>query len=448
MKNKDNKPKIYHKDIWGLRKEKAQWLESHSIAGTDWQEITPTKPYYFFVPRSRKGWDLYQSFWKVTDIFPVNSVGVVTSRDRFVIDFNKQSLEGRIRDFRGTQKDTDSIKSAYDLRDKKNRWFVDDARRELRRDKDWENYFAKILYRPFDERWIYYHPAVIERDRWDVMQHMLKPNLGLITNRTIKTTNIDHFWVADKISDLHIIETANASAYTFPLHLYKNNSINNCDKKGRHKSVKTLAIFDADESEYGNKKSNIAPKLFNALKNQFGKKTTPEDIFYYIYSILYSNTYREKYQEFLKIDFPRIPFTADYEIFKELTNLGKSLVNLHLLKSPDLDSPIARFPAEGNNLVDKKKSVGRNYNSEEKRIYINKDEQYFEGIDPEVWEYKIGGYQVLDKWLKDRGGRYLNSEEIKHYCRIVTALARTIELQESVDKFYPEIEKDLIEAGM
>ena len=151
--------------------------------------------------------------------------------------------------------------------------------------------------------------------------------------------------------------------------------------------------------------------------------------------------------EFLKIDFPRVPFTKDYEIFKEIGNLGGRLVNLHLLKSGELSSPNARFQGEGNNRIAKAKRVGRNYKPKEKRVYINKDKQYFEGIEPEVWEYMIGGYQVLDSWLKYRGEQKLSTEEIKHFCKMVTALSKTIEIQKEIDKIYPKVEKKIVEFG-
>jgi hypothetical protein len=140
----------------------------------------------------------------------------------------------------------------------------------------------------------------------------------------------------------------------------------------------------------------------------------------------------------LKRDFPRVPFTKNSELFKKLAGLGKALVEFHLLESAALDKPICRFQGKGNNRVEK-----QSYNSNEKRVYINQS-QYFDSIKPEVWQYPIGGYQVLDKWLKDRKTRLLSTEDIKHYCRVVTALAKTIEIQKEIDHLYPEVEKDVI----
>ena len=151
-----------------------------------------------------------------------------------------------------------------------------------------------------------------------------------------------------------------------------------------------------------------------------------------------SETYRTKYAEFLKIDFPRVPFTKDYKLFRKMSEYGNRLVNLHLLKSQELDSPIARFQVEGNNRVEKPKN-----DDKAGRVYINK-EQYFEGISGKVWGYQIGGYQVCDKWLKDRKERILTLDEIQTYCRIVTATQKTIEIQKAIDEVYEVVEKEII----
>jgi len=169
----------------------------------------------------------------------------------------------------------------------------------------------------------------------------------------------------------------------------------------------------------------------------YGQNPTPEDIFYYIYGVFYSNIYRQTYAEFLKIDFPRVPFTTDYDLFKKMGELGKGLADLHLLKSPALDPPIAKYQGGGDN--DRIEKIA--YKEDEQRIYINKD-KYFEGIPPEVWNYHIGGYQVLRKYLKDRKGRIM--DDAPQYCRIVTALSKTIEIQEKIDEIYPDVEKELI----
>jgi predicted helicase len=187
---------------------------------------------------------------------------------------------------------------------------------------------------------------------------------------------------------------------------------------------------------YKTRKPNISPELMGQLTQHFKKAPPPEQIFFYIYAVLYSNTYRTKYAEFLKIDFPRIPFTKDYNLFIKMGDYGKRLVDLHLLKSPELDSPIAKFQGKGNNKVEKLRYEGTS-------LFINEN-QYFEGLEPEVFEYQIGGYQVCDKWLKDRKDRKLSLEDIKHYCNIVTAIQKTIEIQKAMDDIYQKVENNVM----
>jgi predicted helicase len=193
------------------------------------------------------------------------------------------------------------------------------------------------------------------------------------------------------------------------------------------------------------RKPNISEKIFSALSKTYKTKPDPEDIFYYIYAVFYSNTYRTKYAEFLKTDFPRVPFTKDKRLFKKLAGYGKRLADLHLMpacashadrQSPELDSPAAKFQGTGDKRVDKIK-----YDKEGERVYINKD-QYFEGIPENIYQYQIGGYQVCNKWLKDRKGKALN--DIKHYCKVATAIKHTINIQKSIDEIYNEAEKELI----
>jgi predicted helicase len=174
------------------------------------------------------------------------------------------------------------------------------------------------------------------------------------------------------------------------------------------------------------------------LSKAYKNRVIPEEIFYYIYAVLYSELYRTKYAEFLRIDFPRVPFTKDYKLFKHMSEYGNKLVDLHLLKSLELDAPIAKFQGKGDYKVEKLK-----YDEKGGCLHINAS-QYFEGIPQVIWAYQIGGYQVCDKWLKDRKGRTLSLDEIQTYCRIVTAIKKTIEIQKSIDGIYENVERELI----
>jgi predicted helicase len=253
------------------------------------------------------------------------------------------------------------------------------------------------------------------------MRNMLEENAGLITSRINRQASLGYFFITCCLTDRHILDNARDSTSLFPLYIYS-------DKDKRD-------LFSQHQTE---KKPNIPPALFDKLSSHYGQKPTPEEILYYIYGVFYSNIYRETYAEFLKIDFPRVPFTAVYDLFKKLGELGRELADLHLLKSQVLSPPVAKYQGSSNN--DRVEKII--YKENEQRIYINKD-KYFEGIAPDVWNYHIGGYQVLNKYLKDRKGR--NMDEAPHYCRIVTALSKTIKIQKKIDEIYPETEKELID---
>jgi len=422
IKKKDKKEcTVYHSEIWGLRQAKYEWLSKNDIKTTKckWEKLSPTSPYYFFVSRKEKGREMYEKYWKVTDIFPMNVTGIVTARDKFVIDFDRNTLKRRIEMFRDLSMPDEIAKQAFKLKDTRG-WKFAEARKELAKNKSWDTCFAKILYRPFDIRDIYYTRRMVDWPRPEVMCHMLQENLGLVTVRQVAEGIFNHVFVTDNIIESRVTLSNKGIAFLFPLYLYRD-----IDKKD---------LFSQAE-EPKERQPNINPEIFATLSEIYKKEPTPEEIFYYIYAVLYSNIYRIQYAEFLKIDFPRIPFTKDCKLFSKMAGYGKKLVDLHLLKSTELNPLIAKFEGRGNNKVEKLK-----YDEEKKRVYINKS-QYFEGIVREVWQYQIGGYQVLNKWLKDRKRRTLSLEDIKHYCRIVTSLQKTIKIQQEIDNAYLEVEK-------
>jgi len=437
--------KISHSELWGVREDKYNWLNQHDIQTTKWKTIKPKSEFYLFIPRDEGLLKQYETYPKITDIFPVNSVGIVTSRDNFVIDIDRASLKRRIMQFGDRRMPDEIIHQTYNLHDKSN-WKLKDARESVMKDDDWEQAITEILYRPFDEQWIFYHDALIERSRSEVMQHMLKENLGLVLAKRYSIGEYNYAFVGNGIVEGHVLSGQQGITYHFPLYLYQQKD------KPVKKSFSGIMMLFEPQAEYGVKKPNLSPALLDKLSKAFKKTPSPEEIFYYIYAVLYSNIYRTKYSEFLKIDFPRIPFTEDYKLFKKMVEYGEKLVELHLLKSAELDKLIAKFQGDGNDKVEKLRynpplsplRLRGDEKGESGRLYINHT-QYFEGIPQEVWEYQIGGYQVCDKWLKDRKGRKLSVEETQHYCRIVTALKETIEIQIKIDTIYPEIEREIIE---
>ncbi|MBM4146065.1 MAG: DNA methyltransferase [Nitrospira sp.] len=434
IKKRGRKKAILHSEIWGRREDKYNWLTQNDLTTARWKPLSPKSEFYLFVPRDERLSKVYETYWKITDIFPVNSVGIVTSRDEFVIDFNKDKLRRRILQFRDKKLPDEIIQQTYHLKDKSN-WKLRYVREAIMKDDDWEQAFTQILYRPFDIRHIYYHDVVIERSRKEVMQHMLYKNMSFCFMRQVSLEeSYTHFFVSKHIVDNRTFLSSKGIIQQAPLYLYKER-----DKPKKRALGSVMMLFEPT-ADYSVKRPNLSASLVDGLTKAFKKSPSPEEIFYYIYAVLYSETYRTKYAEFLKIDFPRVPFTKDYKLFKKMSDYGNMLADLHLLKSPELDSPIARFQGKGDNRVKKPK-----YDNKAEVLYINK-EQYFEGISQGVWSCQIGGYQVCEKWLKDRKERLLSLDEIQTYCRIVTAIHKTIQIQKEIDKIYNEVEMSLNEA--
>lgn len=432
IKQKNKKDcKVYHADLYGLREAKYDWLDGNSFKTKNYQPIKPESPYYFLVKRDTDKIKKYLTWKAVNEIFPVNSVGIVTSRDEFVIDFDKGRLKNRILQLESKSQSDEVIAQAYDLKDKTN-WKLSNARKQIQKLEDSESFIQCIHYRPFDYRYIFYHESLVERTRSDVMRHMLENNLGLsLSKRAEGNKPWEHVFISEKIITHHTVSMKEVN-FLFPLYLYK-------EKSTKKLSFQSLMLFEP-EAAYSSKDRipNIDKAINEKLNKAYKKHLTPEEILYYIYAIFYSNIYREKYAEFLKIDFPRVPFTANYKVFQKLANLGNQLVNLHLMRSEQLDKPISKYQGKDDN--DKVEKI--TYAEEEQRIYINNG-KYFDNITSELWNYQIGGYQVLQKFLKDRKDRSM--DDPRYYCRIVTAIEKTILLQSEIDGIYDDVEKEVIE---
>jgi hypothetical protein len=423
IKNKKPKaPEVFHLDQYGLREEKYAWLDNSDFFRGNYIKIEPQSPYYFLVKRDTEKIKQYLKWLQINEIFPVNSVGIVTARDKLTIKWSEQEMWHTILNF--SQLDPEMARQAYDLGKDVRDWKVYFAQKDLKETGPTKAKICQILYRPFDIRYTYYtgrSRGFQCMPRPEVMRHMLEENLGLIFHKR-EELNIpySHFLITTDIIE-HGFLSSKTTCYLAPLHIYPNSN-----QKG---------LFSQHQTE---KKPNIPEALFEKLELFYRQKPSPEEILYYIYGVFYSNIYRETYAEFLKIDFPRVPFTANYNLFQKLCELGKQLADLHLLKSPELDSPIAKYQGSGTN--DRIEKV--TYKEDDQRIYINND-KYFEGIAQNVWNYYIGGYQVLQKYLKDRKNR--NMDDAPRYCRIVTALSKTIEIQKQIDEIYPEVEKKLVQ---
>ncbi len=443
VKKDELQKKVERADVYGLRSEKYEWLENGAIQDNGYEKITPQSPFYLFDKRDYKLREKYLKYIQVTDLFKEYSTGIKTHRDNFVTDFDENKLKSRIKAFVSSTQSDERIKDSFQLTETKT-WNIKNARKNLN-NENLEDYFYPILYRPFENKYIFYHSAVVDRGREEIMKHLIaNENLALIAVRQVAEETFNHSLITDKLVDTRITFSSRGAGYIFPLYLYPDSKNGNSNSDNK-KSGGTVAMVFEEESEYTVRRPNINKEFYALLENTYGERPEPEQILYYTYAVLYAPAYRQTYAEFLKSDFPRVPFTKDFELFEELAKPGKALTELHLMKSDKLDNPIAKFQGKGNNVIAKSKRVGRNYQPEEGRVYINKEEQYFEGIPPEVWEYQVGGYQVLDKWLYDRRERKLSNEEIQHYCKVVTALYHTIELQKNIDELYAGVEGDVIE---
>jgi predicted helicase len=273
------------------------------------------------------------------------------------------------------------------------------------------------------------------------MHHMLGANLSLVLPRRVETAiPWGHVFVADGIVE-HVAVSLKTIDYCFPLHLYEESGSGGSGRRSGFSRYQPAFVFEP-AAAYSVRHSNISSNLLISLANAYKRQPAPEQIFHYIYALLYSNAYRKRYAELLKTDFPRVPFTKDYKLFKKLAERGEELVELHLLKSKKLAKPMAKCEGSGDLRVDKV-----TYDQKKACIHIN-PEKWFTGIPANVWEYHIGGYQVSEKWLKDRKGKQLSSEEVAHYARIVTAIAETITIQQSLDDLFAKVETSLLEVRL
>ena len=432
--------KVFHAEVWGLREEKYNWLAEKNIKKTKWRKLSPKSEFYFFIPRDESLYEKYKKYPKIKEIFPLNSVGIVTARDHLTIKWSPHEVWTTVLNF--SKLDTELARSGYQLGPDARDWKVEMAQKDLLDSGLDKKRIVPILYRPFDVRYTYYtgkSRGFHCMPRHEVMRHMMmQENLGLITLRK-GLPGYDYSWVyaSNSLVGHGVFYNGNSTEYLFPLYLYP------ADKKetgnpGKGSITNLMMLFEPS-TVYETKKANLSLVIVEQLKKYYKNQPSPEQILYYIYAVLYSKIYRTRYSQFLKTDFPRVPFTKRYKIFVEMAEYGGNLVDLHLLKSVELDPPIARFHGKGTNKVEK-------INYEEGRVYINKD-QFFDGIALNIWEYQIGGYQVCDKWLKDRKGRALSLDEVKHYCQIATSLQKTMEIQKEIDDLYPEVEKGSVDLG-
>ena len=414
--------RVHHADLWGKREGKYQWLLENEIESTKWRWIEPQAPYYLFTPQDTDLLSEYEQGWKITEIMPVNVLGFQSHRDSFAVDIERDCIQQRINKMRDKDISDQEFAEIHALKDNRD-WKLKKAREQLYTDPDWQQKILECAYRPFDMRWCYFSEAVIERPRCELKQHVAnRKNFCLNVVRQTKAAHWQHAMVTDKPAPAVFVEIKDGSS-VFPLYLYPGD--------------KGDLVDGAEEHLTQSRRANLAPESIQIcaarlnlvyVEDKTGDLQTtvgPEDIFHYAYAVFHSPTYRNRYAAFLKIDFPRLPLTSNQELFRRLCGLGAELTALHLMES---DAPaIVSYPVAGTNRVDTVRYT------EPGQVWIN-TAQYFQGIPPEVWNFHIGGYQVLAKWLKDRKGRILNFDDLIHYQRVAAALQRTLQIQREIDE--------------
>jgi hypothetical protein len=404
---------VFHFNLQGKREFKYEILNANSIKSFEWKQLEFTKPNYFFVPKNFDEIKTYEKGFKIDELM-YNVSGIETKRDHFAIDFSLEKLRKRITDFVENNYLPNERKSKFDLRD--NEWVVEDAVNLLRKNFGWKNSFVSCLTRPFDIRWIIYNGIILSRDRGALMAGMNKNNLGLVLGRQSKE---DFAALLTNCVCTHKIVTVYDRSFIFPLYLYPKT-------KGQQSIGQFTERVPNLNQETVKQIAGMVGLTFTNEKETAKETFAPIDILDFIYAVLYSVTYREKYKEFLKIDFPRVPYPKDQYTFLQLVNLGSQIRQIHLLESPTVDQRITQYPIDGDNLVTKPMYF-------DNKVYIN-DMQYFNHVPFIVWEFYIGGYQPAQKWLKDRKGRVLEFEDILHYQKIIVALSETIRIMEEIDK--------------
>jgi type I restriction-modification system DNA methylase subunit len=404
-------------DIYGKQECKYQYLASKSLKETQWKKLNPKETkYYFFCEKDLDFKTEYEVYNSILDIFTNSASGVQTKRDKFTMHFTTEELKIVIYDICCLSES--QIRQKYDLEEDGRDWILKLAMEDVRRHPRPESLFQKIQKCPFSEFYTFYSgktKGFLAYPRYEVFRNILNPNIGISIMRQVVLPDApySHFLAVDSLFTDRFFYSNRGTPYFFPLYIYP--------ERNNPKEI---------EEEI---RPNLSPAFLKDITSKLGYTHTPEAIFYYIYAIFHSPTYRTRYAEFLKIDFPRIPLTSNNELFHQLAEYGEELVALHLMKSPKLNNPITKFVENnGDCVVDTGHPKYTNG-----AIIINKKEDKFTGVPEEIWEFYIGGYQVCQKWLKDRKGRTLTRDDIQHYQRIVVALKETIELMAKIDAVIP-----------
>lgn len=448
IKNNSKKPKlpakIFHAEFYGKREFKFEKLEANSLKSIKWVALEANSPNYFFVKKTFNNQESYEKGFKIDNLFIHNNAGLATEFDELTIKNSKREAEELLNDLH--TKSSIEIISKYQLNSKKIEK-VENALRDIAKNKP---RILSIDYRPFDTRFTIYtgiSNGLMGRPRDGIMKHMLHQNLALLSCRQQTSFDFQHVFISNKITERCSVSLQTGEInYIFPIYLYP--------------EISTQQTLRRIDERIPNLNTDIAKQIAEQLGLTFTneKETTentfaPIDILDYIYAVLHSPTYRVKYKEFLKIDFPRVPYPKDQFTFRKLVKLGGELRSIHLMDNPIVEKYITQYPIEGNNIVGKVKAESsgmemapedymeypKGISSERDPLYYQKlkvfinDTQYFNNVPELAWNFFIGGYQPAQKWLKDRKGRILDYDDILHYQKIIVTLCETDRLMKEID---------------
>lgn len=445
---------VYYSDLYGIRDYKYAFLAQYALNEIEFTELTPKMPFYFFIPQNNTGEDVYKQGFKLDELCKTYSAGIVTARDNFTIAYTAQQIQQRISEF--LQLSDEDARQKYDLGEDVRDWSIKMAREDLLKHP---RQITPIAYRPFDIKFTNYtgkSKGFHCMPRGEIMRHMLKSNCALIAKKGFPRENPPVF-VSEIISDFRYWSCSGMQGgdYVFPLYLYPSESELGFNAERKPNLDETIWRTIENWVKFG---QAFRPLTANEQSGELGFDAepeephflAPEDIFDYIYGLLHSPAYRAKYKEFLKVDFPRIPYPKNMDEFEHFRSYGNRLRELHLMHNVP-ESPIT-FPETGTMAVEQvvfkespsvspeldfgtsvslsgvqgvgPSSVSPESHSGIGRVYIN-SEQYFANVPADAWNFYIGGYQPAQKWLKDRKGRTLTFDDIEHYRRIISVLMET-----------------------
>lgn len=421
-KKKKELAQVFHSDIYGKRDIKYNFLNENDLKKINWLPIINNNSNLFFTNSQCENID-YESYIKIEELFPNNASGITTERDSITIHFNDESLN--IIEKKILELDIDDFRKQFTPKPDGRDWKISTAKEDIKKNIKKR---ISILYRPFDLRKTIFtgkSKGFHSYPRTSIMSHLLKDNFSLIFERSVTIGEFTNIFISKWAVESHILGTMFSKGYTAPLYLYNEIenlfSVQNLQRTPNLNLEIVKQIADKLGLTFTNEK-DASTSSASAAENTFA----PIDILDYIYAVLHSPTYREKYKEFFKIDFPRVPYPKDANTFWQLVKLGGEIRQIHLLESPTVEKYITQYPVDGTNEVTKPTYTNG-------KVYIN-DTQYFDNVPNVAWNFYIGGYQPAQKWLKDRKGRKLEFDDILHYQKIIVALSETDRLMKEIDK--------------